>query len=122
MAGKDIKLKLLYFALIFNISNMTKENEGTEVNRESQSAAEKPKRKGINRIFHVSRLDYYISMVVSIFFFGVAFMRITKSDLSFLNIDINWIDALQLAVLFGIFGMVARVYYRFFEEKYDKGK
>lgn len=30
------------------------------------------------------------------------------------------IDRLSFALLFAIFGMVARIYYKLFEEKYDK--
>jgi hypothetical protein len=99
---------------------MTNEKEKPEVNHENENMPTKPMRKGISRFFHVSRADYYISTVVALFFFLIAFRKITDPESEFMTINISWVDSLQLAVLFGIFAMVARVYYRFFEEKYSR--
>ncbi len=83
---------------------------------ESQVKSEKIKRKGLHKFFHVSRLDTYISVLGVIIFFGIVALKVFGQEISF----ITWTDALQIGILFGILGIVARMYYRFFEERYDK--
>jgi hypothetical protein len=85
----------------------------------SQDTTEKPTRKGLHRYFHVSRLDWYLSAIIAIVFivfgvielFGIANLEFIKMGNSF-----------QFALLFAIFGMVSKIYYKMFEEQYDKGK
>ena len=83
---------------------------------EPQVKSGKVKRKGLHKFFHVSRLDTYVSILGAIFFLGIVLFKVFGEEISF----ITWTDALQLAILFGIFGIVARMYYHFFEERYDK--
>ena len=83
---------------------------------EPQVKSGKVKRKGLHKFFHVSRLDTYVSILGALFFFVIVLFKVFGEEISF----ITWTDALQLAILFGIFGIVARMYYHFFEERYDK--
>ena len=83
---------------------------------ESQVKSENVTRKGLHKFFHVSRLDTYISVLGAFIFLGIVALEVLGREISF----ITWTDALQLGILFGIFGIVARMYYRFFEERYDK--
>lgn len=79
--------------------------------------SEKETRKGIHRYFHVSRMDWYLSVIIAMTFtvfgvielFGIENLRFIKMSNSF-----------QFALLFAIFGMVSRIYYKLFEEKYDR--
>ena len=73
-------------------------------------------RKGLHKFFYVSRLDTYISILGGVFFLGILGFKVFGEEISF----ISWTDALQIALLFGIFGIVARMYYHFFEERYDR--
>ncbi len=86
---------------------------------ESQIKTENVTRKGLHKYFHISRLDTYISVLGAIIFFVIVFIKAFGAfglEISF----ITWTDALELGILFGIFGIVARIYYHFFEERYDK--
>jgi energy-coupling factor transporter transmembrane protein EcfT len=64
------------------------------------------------RFFHLSAV---IAIVFAIFgvieLFDIAKLRFIRMGNSF-----------QFAMLFAIFGMVSRIYYKMFEEKYEKGK
>jgi hypothetical protein len=98
---------------------MKKEEESRSKKAVSHDGNEKPTRKGLHRYFHVSKLDWYISAVIAFTFavlgvielFGISNLRFIKMGNSF-----------QFAMLFAIFGMVARIYYKMFEEQYEKGK
>ena len=83
---------------------------------ESQVKSENATRKGLHKFFHVSRLDTYISVLGAIIFGGIVVLKVVGREISF----ITWTDALQIGILFGILGIVARMYYHFFEERYDK--
>jgi hypothetical protein len=83
---------------------------------ESQVKSENVTRKGLHKFFHVTRLDTYISILGAVIFLGIVVLKAFGQEISF----ITWTDALQIAILFGIFGIVARMYYHFFEERYDK--
>ncbi len=83
---------------------------------ESQIKTEKVTRKGMHKFFHVSRLDAYFGILGAIVFLGIIFLKAIGEEISF----ITWVDSLQLAILFGIFGIVSRMYYNYFEERYDK--
>lgn len=83
---------------------------------ESQVKSENITRKGLHKFFHVTRLDTYISALGAIIFLGIVGFKVFGQEISF----ITWTDALRIAILFGIFGIVARMYYYFFEERYDK--
>ena len=98
---------------------MKKEDEAMGSNVVSQDSSEKPSRKGLHKYFHVSRLDWYLSAVIAIVFaiFGV----IELFDIAKLRF-IRMGNSFQFAMLFAIFGMVSRIYYKMFEEKYEKGK
>lgn len=86
---------------------------------ESQNIKENPTRKGLHKYFHVSRLDWYLSVIIAIVFtvigvielFGIENFRFIRMANSF-----------QFALLFAIFGMVSRIYYKMFEEQYEKKK
>ena len=98
---------------------MKKENEANSKKDLSQDIKEKPSRKGLHRYFHVSRLDWYLSAAIAIVFtifgvielFGIDNLRFIRMGNSF-----------QFALLFAIFGMVSRIYYKLFEAQYDKKK
>ena len=86
--------------------------------QESANASQM-RRKGLHKYFHVSRLDWYLSAAIAIAFailgaielFGISNLRFIKMSNSF-----------QFAILFAIFGLVSRIYYRMFEEQYDEKK
>lgn len=98
---------------------MIQDNETKEVINESQNITEKSTRKGLHKYFHVSRLDAYISATVAIVFAVFGFIELFNiGELSFIKLS----NSFQFAMLFGIFGMVSRMYYKSFEEQYDKKK
>jgi len=98
---------------------MTQENETKDVINESQSATEKLTRKGLHKYFHVSRLDAYISAIVAIVFAVFGFIELFNiGELSFIKMS----NSFQFAMLFSIFGIVSRMYYKSFEELYDKNR
>ena len=95
---------------------MTQANETKEVMGESQVKDENPTRKGLHKYFHVYRFDAYISAIVAIVFLIFGFIELFNiAELSFIKLS----NSFQFAMLFGIFGMVSRMYYRTFEERYD---
>jgi len=98
---------------------MNQENETANKSEVSQEISEKPTRKGLHKYFHVSRLDWYLSVVIAITFtvFGV----IELFDIAKLRF-IRMGNSFQFAMLFAIFGMVSRIYYKLFEEQYEKSK
>ena len=80
---------------------------------------ETPTRKGIHKYVHVSRLDTYLSAVIAIAFTVVGVIELFDiANLRFIRMS----NSFQFALLFAIFGMVARIYYKLFEEQYDKKK
>jgi len=80
---------------------------------------ETPTRKGIHKYFHTSPLDTYLSAIVAIAFLVVGFIELFDiANLRFIRMS----NSFQFALLFAIFGMVARIYYKLFEEKYDEKK
>jgi energy-coupling factor transporter transmembrane protein EcfT len=97
-----------------------KQKNGTEgTPKVPQDVSETPTRKGLHRYFHVSKLDWYLSVVIAIIFtiFGVIeLFGIAK--LTFIRMG----NSFQFALLFAIFGMVSRIYYKMFEEQYEKRK
>ncbi len=98
---------------------MNQENETANRNEVPQDIREQPTRKGLHRYFHVSRLDWYLSAVIAIIFtiFGVIeLFGIAK--LTFIRMG----NSFQFALLFAIFGMVSRIFYKMFEEQYEKSK
>lgn len=98
---------------------MTQDNEKTELNEASFSTTENPTRKGLHKYFHTSPLDWYISAIVAMIF--VVFGCIELFDVAKLSF-IRMSNSFQFAMLFGIFGMISRIYYKLFEEQYDKKK
>ena len=98
---------------------MKKEDEAMSSNVVSQDNSEKPSRKGLHKYFHVSRLHWYLSVVIAIIF--AIFGCIELFDIAKLRF-IRMGNSFQFALLFVIFGMVSRIYYKLFEEKYEKGK
>jgi len=98
---------------------MKQENETMSSNVVSQDSIEKPGRKGLHKYFHVSRLDWYLSAVIAIVF--AVFGAIELFDIAKLRF-IRMGNSFQFAMLFAIFGMVSRIYYKMFEEKYEKDK
>ena len=82
----------------------------------------KPKRKGIHKYFHVSKLDTYVYAIFSLGLFGLVGFKVANKvfELDMATTFITWVDTLQLAVLWGIMGIVSHNYYLKHEEKYDK--
>ena len=97
---------------------MKQETNTNEEIIDSKNFDKQPKRKGIYRIFRVTRLDMYFSLLATLFFVGILGLKLNGREVAF----ISWTDALILAVLFSILGMISRIYYKFFEEKYEKKK
>ena len=98
---------------------MMQETNTNEEIIDSKNFDKQPKRKGFYRIFRVTRLDMYLSFLATIFFAGILGLKINGSSwVSF----ISWTDALILGVLFSILGMISRIYYKLFEEKFEKQK
>lgn len=82
-----------------------------------QNNHDRPRRKGLHRFFHVSRLDWYLSVLFAIGFAVLGAIELFDiSNLRFIRMG----NSFQFAMLFAIFGMVSRIYYRMFEEHYDK--
>jgi len=78
-----------------------------------------PVRKGLHRYFHISRWDGYLCAFIAIVFgvFGaIELFKIEK--LTFIRMS----NSFQFALLFALFGLVASMYYKLFEEQYDKKK
>lgn len=83
----------------------------------SEDSNDQLTRKGMHRYFHVSRLDWYLSALIAMVF--VAFGAIELFGIENLRF-IRMGNSFQFALLFAIFGMVSRIYYKLFEEKYDQ--
>ena len=83
---------------------------------ESQDKSENIRRKGLHKFVHVSRWDTYVSAFGAIIFLGIIGLKVGGFEISF----ITWTDAFQIAILLGILGIVAGMYYRLFEERYDR--
>lgn len=78
---------------------------------------ETPKRKGLHKYFHVSRLDTYLSAIIAIAFVVVGVIELFDiANLRFIRMG----NSFQFALLFAIYGMVSRIYYKLFEQQYDK--
>jgi len=78
---------------------------------------ETPKRKGLHRFFHVSRWDTYVSAIAAMVFAVFGFIEFLDIDnLRFIRMG----NSFQFALLFGILALVAKIYYKLFEEQYDK--
>ncbi len=89
---------------------------------QESSQESKLKRKGLHKYFHVSLTDFYISLIIS---FGLFLLVIFKFmnrilDLGVSTSYISWIDAMQLALLWGVFAFSSRIYYDRYEKKYDQ--
>ena len=83
----------------------------------TQNKKDRPTRKGMHRYFHVSRLDWYLSAIIALAFAVFGFIELFGIDnLRFIRMG----NSFQFALLFAIFGMVSRIYYKLFEEQYDK--
>jgi hypothetical protein len=105
-------LHQIYFA-------MKQDNGKSNFVETAQDSTGIPTRKGLHKNFHVSRLDTYISAIAAIVFVVFGFIELFDiANLRFIRMS----NSFQFAMLFGIFGMVARIYYRLFEEQYDKKK
>ena len=90
---------------------------------ESQVKSENVTRKGLHKFFHVSRTDKYVCGLGVIVFWGIVVLKATGWEISLTGREISfisWTDAFQIGMLWGIAGIVLQMYYRFFEERYDK--
>jgi len=95
---------------------MTQDNGKSKLVEASQNSKGSPTRKGLHRYFHVSWLDTYISAIAAIVFAAFGFIELFDiANLRFIKMS----NSFQFVMLFGIFGMVARIYYKLFEEQYD---
>lgn len=78
---------------------------------------ETPKRKGLHRYCHVSPLLIYLCAILAIAFFVLGAIELFDIDnLRFIRMG----NSFQFSLLFAILCMVSRIYYKLFEEQYDK--
>lgn len=82
----------------------------------NQVKGENVSRKGLHKFFHASRADKYFCGLGVIVFWGIVAFKAAGWEISF----ISWTDAFQIGILWMILGFVLQIYYRFFEERYDK--
>ena len=83
----------------------------------SRNNKDHPSRKGMHRYFHVSRLHWYLSAIIALAFTVFGLIELFGIDnLRFIRMG----NSFQFALLFAIFGMVSRIYYKLYEEGYDK--
>ena len=98
---------------------MKQDNGESNLVETTENSTGKLTRKGLHKHFHVSRLDTYLSAIAAIVFVAFGFIELFDiANLRFIRMS----NSFQFAMLFGIFGMVARIYYKLFEEQYDKKK
>ena len=98
---------------------MKQDNGESNLVETTQNSTGKPTRKGLHKHFHVSRLDTSLSAIAAIVFVAFGFIELFDiANLRFIRMS----NSFQFAMLFGIFGMVARIYYKLFEEQYDRKK
>jgi len=98
---------------------MKQANEKTESTEKSSGTTGNATRKGLHRFFHVSRLDLHICAIVAMVFSVFGFIELLGiAKLTFIRMS----NSFQFALLFGILGMVSRIYYKMFEEQYDMKK
>lgn len=83
---------------------------------ENKTQGEKVSRKGLHKFIHASRMDKYFCGLGVIVFLGIVVLKAFGEEITF----ISWTDAFQIAILWMISGFVLEMYYRFFEERYDK--
>jgi len=78
-------------------------------------------RKGIHKYVHISKMDKYISGTLSLLFLALVIFKVFNRilDWGISTGYISWQDALQLALLWLIFGILSDMYYRKHEAKYD---
>ena len=78
---------------------------------------ETPTRKGLHRYFHISPWCTYLSLLAATVFVVLGLIELFDIDnLRFIRMG----NSFQFALLFGILGMVAKIYYKLFEEQFDK--
>ena len=82
------------------------------------ASTEKSTRKGLHRFFHTSKADKYVGAALAIAFCVLTALKIFGAR-DWLP-SLSAVDALQLALLFGIFAIVADIHYRKYEAHYDK--
>jgi len=98
---------------------MNQKNETERTPNVPKDISEKPTRKGLHKYFHVSRLDWYLSAFIAVVFAILGVIELFGIDnLRFIRMG----NSFQFAMLFAIFGMVSRIYYKLFEEQYEKKK
>ena len=87
-----------------------------------EESIEQPKREGLHKYFHVSKLDTYIYVIFSLSFFALVVSKVMNRifDIGWGTPYISWIDALQIAILWAILAFVSNAYYIKYEKKYNK--
>ena len=91
---------------------MAQEIETKEVINESQTKVEKPTRKGLDRYMLIYRLAAYISALLAVVCGVFAFLELIK-----VTKMVPGLAVAQFALLFGIFSMVSRLYYKSFTKR-----
>jgi hypothetical protein len=83
---------------------------------------QKLQRKGLHKHFHVSKLDTYGYIILSLLFFILVVFKVANRlfDLGLSTAYINWKDTLQIAILWAILAFVSDMYYEKYERKYKK--
>ena len=79
-------------------------------------------RTGFHKHIHVSKLDSYISGILSLGFFVLVGFKFFNRifDWGMATSYITWVDAMQLAVLWAILAFAFQAYYEKYERKYDE--
>lgn len=88
---------------------MTQEDEVKDAVQESQGSTEKPVKNEAQRYLLVTRIVAYICAIAAILFTVFGVLELFKiTPLSFIRMSNSFIYAL----LFGIFGMTTRIYFK----------
>ena len=96
---------------------MTQKNVSKEVISDSQIKAEKPSRKGMRNYIRVYLFLPYVSGLIAILLLGIALIELFDvSNSTF----ISGFEAFHYSLLFAIFSMVSRMYYKMFVGHDDK--
>lgn len=87
-----------------------------------EESNEQPKREGLHKYIHVSKLDTYVYVIFSLSFLGLVVSKVMNRilDIGWATRYITWVDALQIAILWAILAFVSNAYYLKHEKKYNK--
>ena len=96
---------------------MAQENETKEVIDSFHIKAEKPTRKGVHKYIRVYRFVPYLTGIIAIILVIIALAELFNIANSTF---VGGYEAFYFCLLFAIFSMVSRMYYKIFEEGFEK--